>query len=116
MSSSRLVNFAAGPSTLPEEVLLEIQRDMFNYKGCGMSVLEMSHRSSTFESIIHDAERDLRMILSVPDNYKVIFMQGGGTAQFAAVPLNLLGASKSADYIVTGTWSQKAAEEVNEGY
>ena len=109
--SERIFNFNAGPAALPTEVLEEVQKDLLNYKGEGLSVMEMSHRSKTFDSIIKDAESGLKRIMKLPDNYKVIFMQGGATMQFAAVPLNLLKAGQSADYINTGSWSQKAIQE-----
>ncbi|XP_003746477.1 probable phosphoserine aminotransferase [Galendromus occidentalis] len=109
----RVLNFSAGPSAVPLEVLKTAQREMLNYDGSGCSVMELSHRSATFDKIIKSAEQDLRDILSIPPNYKVLFMQGGGTGQFAAVPLNLCPKLKEqkADYVVTGTWSQKAAKE-----
>jgi len=107
---SRVYNFSAGPACLPVPVLKEAQEEMLDYRGCGMSVMEMSHRSSMFQNIIDEAESDIRSLLGIPDNYKVLFMQGGGTAQFAAVPLNL---KKNGvfDYIQTGNWSKKAAKE-----
>lgn len=104
----RVYNFAAGPSTLPVEVLKEAAADMLNYKGCGMSVMEMSHRSQDFQDIIDAAERDLRDLMNIPDNYKVLFLQGGGTLQFSMIPINLLRKSKKADYIITGNWANKA--------
>ena len=106
----RAYNFSAGPAVLPEEVLREASLEMLDYEGCGMSVMEMSHRTKTFEKILNDAERDLRELLSVPDNYKILFVQGGASQQFAAVPMNLMK-NKKADYIVTGQFSKKAAEE-----
>ena len=106
----RVYNFSAGPAVLPEEVLKEAALDMLDYKGCGMSVMEMSHRSKMFENIIKEAEADLRKLVSIPDNYKVLFLQGGASQQFAAVPLNLMR-NKKADYIVTGQWAKKAFEE-----
>lgn len=109
--SERIFNFNAGPAALPTEVLEDVQKDLLNYKGEGLSVMEMSHRSKTFDSIIKDAESGLKRIMKLPDNYKVIFMQGGATMQFAAVPLNLLKAGQSADYINTGSWSKKAIQE-----
>jgi len=114
--SGRVLNFSAGPSAIPEDVLVEAQQEMLNYRNSGCSVMELSHRSSTYDKIIKDAEQDLRDILSVPDNYKVLFMQGGGTGQFAAVPLNLCPKLKEqkADYLITGTWSQKAAKEATQ--
>eukprot|EP01116_Phalansterium_solitarium_P009413 TRINITY_DN23527_c0_g1_i1.p1 TRINITY_DN23527_c0_g1~~TRINITY_DN23527_c0_g1_i1.p1 ORF type:complete len:368 (-),score=120.57 TRINITY_DN23527_c0_g1_i1:233-1336(-) len=110
-SRANVFNFAAGPACLPESVLLEIQRNLLDYNGSGMSVLEMSHRSKPFEQILKRAEDDLRALLRIPESYKVLFLQGGGTGQFAAVPLNLFGDKKSADYLITGAWSKKAAEE-----
>lgn len=110
-NSERVFNFSAGPSMLPLEVLERAANEMTNYPGSGMSVMEMSHRSSDFENILHTAEQDLRDIMQIPDNYKVLFLQGGGSLQFAMVPLNLLRNSKKADYIVTGTWAKKAKKE-----
>ncbi|MDT3845252.1 MAG: 3-phosphoserine/phosphohydroxythreonine transaminase [Bacillota bacterium] len=107
---SRVYNFSAGPAVLPEEVLREAADEMLDYKGCGMSVMEMSHRSSDFESILHEAEADLRDLMNIPDNYKVLFIQGGGHVQFAMVPMNLMK-NKKADYIITGNWAKKAAQE-----
>ncbi len=107
----RVFNFSAGPSMMPLPVLEEAARDMFNYKGTGQSVMEMSHRSSEFKEIIENAESDLRELLSVPDNYKVLFLQGGGTLQFSMVPLNLMTGSGKADYVITGNWANKAYEE-----
>ena len=107
---ARVYNFAAGPATLPEEVLREAAADLLDYKGCGMSVMEMSHRSKQFQQIAHDAEADLRDLLAIPDNYKVIFSQGGATCEFAMIPMNLFK-NGVADYIVTGSWSKKAAKE-----
>jgi len=108
----RVINFSAGPATLPTEVLLEAQADFYNYKGCGMNVMEMSHRTPEYTKIITEAEADLREILKIPDNYKVLFLQGGATGQFAGVPLNLCKeASMATDYVVTGAWSSKAVKE-----
>ncbi len=107
---SRVYNFSAGPAMLPEEVLKTAAAEMLDYHGSGQSVMEMSHRSAVFEGIITQAEADIRELLSVPDNYKVLFMQGGGNQQFAAVPLNLMR-NGVADYILTGQWSKKAAKE-----
>ena len=109
--NNRVFNFSAGPSMLPLDVMEEIAAELTDYNGCGQSVMEMSHRSAEFEKIIDDAEKNLREIMKIPDNYKVIFVQGGGTLQFAMVPLNLFKSSKKADYILTGTWAKKAAEE-----
>lgn len=108
---NRVYNFSAGPSMLPLEVLEQAASEMTNCAGSGMSVMEMSHRSANFEDIINRAEADLRDLMNIPDNYKVLFLQGGGSLQFAMVPLNLLRNSKKADYIVTGTWAKKAAKE-----
>ena len=107
---SRVYNFSAGPAVLPEEVLQEAADEMLDYRGCGMSVMEMSHRSKVFDDIIKDAEKDLRELMNIPDNYKVLFLQGGASQQFAAVPMNLMK-NKVADYIVTGQWAKKAAKE-----
>ena len=107
---SRVYNFSAGPAVLPEEVLQEAADEMLDYKGCGMSVMEMSHRSKVFDDIIKDAEKDLRELMNIPDNYKVMFLQGGASQQFAAVPMNLIK-NKKAGYIVTGQWAKKAFQE-----
>ncbi len=107
----RIYNFNPGPAALPLPVLQEAQKDLLNYKGEGISVLEMSHRSKTFDSIIKDAERLMKEIMGIPDNYKVLFMQGGATLQFAAVPLNLLAEGQFAEYVNTGSWSTKAIKE-----
>ncbi len=107
----RVYNFSAGPAVLPEEVLAEAAAEMLDYQGCGMSVMEMSHRSAAFKGIIEAAEADLRELMGIPDNYKVLFMQGGATTQFAAIPMNLMTGSGKADYIVSGSWSKKAFKE-----
>ncbi len=107
---SRVYNFSAGPAVLPEEVLREAAEEMMDYRGCGMSVMEMSHRSKMFESIIGDAEADLRDLLKIPDNYKVLFLQGGASQQFAMVPMNLFK-NRVGDYIITGQWAKKAYQE-----
>ena len=107
---ARVYNFSAGPAVLPEEVLQEAAQEMLDYRGTGMSVMEMSHRSAAFKGIIEEAEADLRTIMGIPDNYKVLFLQGGATQQFAAIPMNLLKTGK-ADYIVSGGWSKKAYKE-----
>ena len=107
---SRVYNFAAGPAVLPEEVLKEAADEMLDYNGTGMSVMEMSHRSKDFEVIIQDAERNLRELMNIPDNYKVLFLQGGASMQFAMVPMNLMK-NRVADYIITGQWAKKAATE-----
>ncbi|MBR6444506.1 MAG: 3-phosphoserine/phosphohydroxythreonine transaminase [Firmicutes bacterium] len=111
MSNDRAYNFSAGPSMLPLDVIERVAADLPNYKGCGESVMEMSHRSKEFTKIIEDAEADLRTLLSIPDNYKVMFLQGGATLQFAMIPMNLMTGSKKADYIVSGSWAKKAAKE-----
>ena len=108
---SRVYNFSAGPSMLPEDVLRTAAEEMFDYKGSGQSVMEMSHRSKEFQAIIDEAEADLREILNIPDNYDVLFLQGGGSTQFAMVPLNLMNKNKKADYIITGQWANKAYKE-----
>ena len=107
---SRVYNFSAGPAVLPEEVLQEAADEMLDYRGCGMSVMEMSHRSKMFETILEEAEADIRDLMAIPENYKVVFLQGGGSLQFAMVPLNLMPHGK-ADYIVTGQWSNKSFKE-----
>ena len=107
---SRVYNFSAGPAVLPEEVLKEAAAEMLDYQGCGMSVMEMSHRSSGFQEIIETAEADIRELMHIPDNYKVLFLQGGASQQFAMIPMNLMK-NKVADYIVTGQWAKKAAKE-----
>ena len=112
MSADRVYNFSAGPAVLPEEVLQEAAEEMLNYRGSGMSVMEMSHRSSDFQNIIDEAERDLRGLMGIPDNYKVLFLQGGASQQFAMIPMNLMK-NRVADYIVTGNWAKKAAEEAS---
>jgi len=110
MKYDRIYNFSAGPSMLPEPVLEEIRDEFMNYKGSGMNVMEMSHRSKVFQGIIDEAEADLRELMNIPSNYKVLFIQGGATLQFAMVPLNLMK-NGVADYIVTGNWSSKAYSE-----
>lgn len=107
---SRVYNFSAGPAVLPEAVLQEAAEEMMDYRGCGMSVMEMSHRSKMFETIIQEAEADLRELLQIPDNYKVLFLQGGASQQFAMIPMNLMK-NRVADYIVTGQWAKKAWQE-----
>ena len=106
----RVYNFSAGPAVIPESVLKEAAEEMMDYKGSGMSVMEMSHRSKWFDDIIKDAEKDLRDLMNIPDNYKVLFLQGGASLQFAAIPMNLMK-NKVADYIVTGQWAKKAFAE-----
>ena len=107
---SRVYNFSAGPAVLPEEVLKEAQEEMLDYRGCGMSVMEMSHRSKVFQNIIDEAEADLRDLMGIPSNYKVLFLQGGASLQFSMIPMNLMKNSV-ADYIVTGQWAKKAYAE-----
>lgn len=106
----RVYNFSAGPAVLPEEVLQEAADEMLDYRGSGMSVMEMSHRSKTYDNIIKEAEADLRELMNIPDNYKVLFLQGGASQQFAMIPMNLMK-NKVADYIVTGQWAKKAYQE-----
>lgn len=107
---SRVYNFSAGPAVLPEEVLREAAEEMLDYKGTGMSVMEMSHRSKAYETIIKEAEADLRELMNIPENYKVLFLQGGASQQFAMIPMNLMK-NRVADYIVTGQWAKKAYQE-----
>lgn len=107
---ARVYNFSAGPAVLPEEVLREAADEMMDYKGTGMSVMEMSHRSKAYQAIIDEAEADLRELMNIPDNYKVLFLQGGASQQFAMIPMNLMK-NKVADYIVTGQWAKKAYQE-----
>ena len=109
---SRVYNFSAGPAVLPEEVLREAADEMLDYKGTGMSVMEMSHRSKAYDTIIKEAEADLRELMNIPDNYKVLFLQGGASQQFAMIPMNLMK-NKVADYIVTGQWAKKAYQEAS---
>ena len=109
---SRVYNFSAGPAVLPEEVLNEAAAEMLDYRGTGMSVMEMGHRSKSYETIIGDAESDLRDLLHIPENYKVLFLQGGGSTQFAMVPMNLMK-NRVADYIITGQWAKKAHKEAS---
>ena len=106
----RVYNFSAGPAVLPEEVLKEAADEMLDYKGTGMSVMEMSHRSKAYDEIIKEAEKDIRDLMNIPDNYKVLFLQGGASQQFAAVPMNLMK-NKKAAYIITGQWAKKAYQE-----
>jgi phosphoserine aminotransferase len=110
---SRIFNFSAGPAMLPTEVLERAQQEMVDWNGTGMSVMEMSHRGKEFMSIAEKAEADLRQLMAIPDNYKVLFLQGGASSQFAMVPINLLNGKKSADYMLTGQWSKKAVSEAN---
>ncbi|CAE7568317.1 serC [Symbiodinium natans] len=113
MADGRVYNFSAGPSAMPLEVLEEVQREMVNYKGSGMSVMEMSHRSKEFMAIAAEAEKNLRDIFAVPSDYKVLMLQGGATLQFSSVVLNMLGTKSKADYLVTGQWGEKAHKECN---
>ena len=110
MKYGRVYNFSAGPAIMPEPVLEEIRDEMMNYRGSGMCVMEMSHRSKVYQQIIDEAEADLRKLMGIPDNYKVLFIQGGATLQFSAIPMNLCK-NGVFDYIVTGSWSKKAAQE-----
>jgi len=107
---SRVYNFSAGPAVLPEEVLREAQEEMLDYRGCGMSVMEMSHRSKVFDDLIQETEADLRDLMQIPDNYKVLFLQGGASLQFSMIPMNLMK-NRVADYIITGQWAKKAWQE-----
>ncbi|MGH8539044.1 MAG: 3-phosphoserine/phosphohydroxythreonine transaminase [Stenotrophobium sp.] len=110
---SRIFNFSAGPATLPEAVLKQVQAEMLDWNGTGMSVMEMSHRDKPFMSIAQAAEKDLRELMGIPANYKVLFLQGGATAQFTYIPMNLLNGKAGADYILTGDWGKKAAKEAS---
>ncbi len=106
----RVYNFSAGPAVLPEEVLKTAQAEMLDYHGCGQSVMEMSHRSKVFDDLIHETEADLRKLMQIPDNYKVLFLQGGASLQFSMIPMNLMK-NRVADYIITGQWAKKAWQE-----
>jgi len=108
---TRVYNFSAGPAALPEEVLTQARDELLDWHGAGMSVMEMSHRGKEFMSIAAEAEAELRKLMGIPDNYKVLFLQGGASAQFAMVPLNLMGKTGKADYLRTGSWSKKAISE-----
>ena len=110
---ARVYNFSAGPSMLPESVLKKAAAEMLDYEGSGQSVMEMSHRSKTYDKIIKDAEALLREIMNIPDNYKVLFLQGGGSTQFAMIPMNLMTKSGKADFVITGQWAKKAYEEAS---
>lgn len=110
---ARVYNFSAGPSMLPESVLKTAAAEMLDYKGTGESVMEMSHRSKEYGAIINEAESLLREIMNIPDNYKVLFLQGGASTQFAAIPLNFMNGSGKADYVITGQWAKKAAQEAS---
>ncbi len=109
--NNRIYNFSAGPATLPLEVLQQAQEDFISYKGTGMNVMEMSHRSKTYDEIFKGAEQDLRKLLNIDDNYSVLFLQGGATLQFSMIPLNFMPPANKADYIVTGSWAKKAVKE-----
>src|SRR5512136_183260 len=108
---SRVFNFSAGPAVLSEAVLRQASEEMLDWHGSGMSVMEMSHRGKEFIAIAEEAEADLRELMSIPANFRVLFLQGGATLQFAMVPMNLLGGKTSADYVNTGEWSKKAIKE-----
>jgi phosphoserine aminotransferase len=110
LQGGRVYNFSAGPAMLPYEVLQEARQDLLNWKGCGMSVMEMSHRGQEFESILDQIDTDLRELLNVPSHYKILFLQGGASLQFSMVPMNFLYKQKPADYVITGIWGQKAFE------
>src|SRR4051794_36075856 len=107
-TSERIYNFSAGPAVLPVDVLQEAQRNLLSLPGVGMSILEISHRSKTFDEVIQGCEADMRTLANIPANYKILFLQGGASLQFSMVPMNLLPQGGSADYIVTGVWGQKA--------
>src|SRR4028119_1225279 len=109
--TERIYNFSAGPPALPVPVLEEAQRDMLALPGVGMSVMEISHRSKTFDEIIGGAEQGLRELMGIPENYKVLFLQGGASLQFSMIPMNLLPTGQTADYIITGSWGKKALKE-----
>ena len=111
---SRIFNFSAGPAMLPAEVMARAGDEMLDWHGSGMSVIEMSHRGKEFISIYEEAERDLRELLGVPANYKILFLQGGATLQFAQIPMNLLAGKGKADYVLTGEWSKKAIKEAKQ--
>lgn len=111
VTKERAYNFSAGPSMLPVDVIEDVAKNLTNYLGCGESVMEMSHRSAEFKKILSDAENNLREIMNIPENYKVLFLQGGATLQFSMIPINLMRNSKKADYIVGGAWAKKAAKE-----
>ena len=110
---TRKYNFSAGPAMLPQEVLEQAQAEMLDWNGSGMSVMEMSHRGKEYMSIAEQAEADLREVMAIPENYKVLFLQGGASQQFSAIPLNLLRGKDSADYVNTGAWSKKAIAEAS---
>ena len=110
-TATRIHNFSAGPAVLPVEVLEQAQRDLMSLPGVGMSILEISHRSAAFDEVIEGCEADVRALGNIPDNYHVLFLQGGASLQFSMVPMNLLPAGGSADYLVTGVWAEKAVKE-----
>src|SRR6187549_818633 len=110
-TTNRIFNFSAGPAVLPVEVLEEAQRNLIALPGVGMSILEISHRSKPFDEVIEGCEADLRALAGIPSNYRVLFLQGGASLQFSMVPMNLLPVGGSADYVVTGSWSEKAVKE-----
>src|ERR671912_1031593 len=109
--TERIFNFSAGPAVLPVPVLEEAQRDMLSLPGVGMSVMEISHRSKTFDEIVARAESGLRELMGIPENYRVLFLQGGASLQFSMIPMNLLAEGQTADYIITGSWGKKAIKE-----
>ncbi len=109
--TKKIYNFSAGPAILPEIVLQEAQREMLDLHGIGMSVMEISHRSMPFETVLHTAENGIRELLNIPANYKILFLQGGATLQFSMIPMNFLGAGETADYVITGAWGKKALKE-----
>ena len=113
--SERIVNFSAGPAAIPEAVLLEAQKDLFNYKGSGLSIMEMSHRSKEYDAVHEAAIADVKTLLNIPDNYTVLFLQGGASHQFAMLPMNLSN-NKAVDVIHTGSWTKKAIGELKKGY
>ena len=114
--SERIVNFSAGPAAIPEAVLLEAQKDLFNYKGSGLSIMEMSHRSKAYDAVHQAAISNLTQLLNIPDNYSVLFLQGGASHQFAMLPMNLIQNNESVDMIHTGSWTKKAIGELKKGY
>src|SRR3982751_456152 len=113
--TERIFNFSAGPAVLPVPVMEEAQRNLLSLPGVGMSVMEISHRSKTFDVIIEGAERGIRELMGLPENYHVLFLQGGASLQFSMIPMNLLPKGGSADYIVTGSWGKKAVKEAKKG-
>ncbi len=114
-NTNRIINFSAGPAAIPESVLLEAQSNLFNYKGLGLSVMEMSHRSKAYDAIHNDAINDLKTLLNVPDNYRILFLQGGASMQFAMLPMNF-AQHQPVDVIHTGSWTKKAIDELKKGY